>query len=96
MFTAGTRGFVIGQVSPAWIAIAINVELMAARSGGLDARQLIAMAFRDLADNADKIGNLNISPDLLHALLETSLGDRGGGSEDVTETDSGPAGGRRR
>ena len=28
--------------------------LMAAQSGGLDARQLIAMAFRDLADNAEK------------------------------------------
>lgn len=44
-------------------------KLMAARSGGLDSRQLIAMAFRDLADNAGKVGNLNISPDLLSALL---------------------------
>lgn len=43
--------------------------LMAAQSGGLDSRQLIAMAFRDLADNAEKIGNLNISPDLLASLL---------------------------
>jgi hypothetical protein len=43
--------------------------LMAAQSGGLDARQLIAMAFRDLADNAGKVGNLNISPDLLNTLL---------------------------
>jgi len=45
--------------------------LMAAQSGGLDARQLIALAFRDLADNAEKVGTLNISPDLLHALLGT-------------------------
>ena len=43
--------------------------LMAAQSGGLDSRQLIAMAFRDLADNAGKVGNLNISPDLLSTLL---------------------------
>jgi hypothetical protein len=43
--------------------------LMAAHSGGLDSGQLIAMAFRDLADNADKVGNLNISPDLLSSLL---------------------------
>jgi hypothetical protein len=43
--------------------------LVAVRSGGLDARQMIAMAFRDLADHADKIGNLNISPDLLQTLL---------------------------
>jgi hypothetical protein len=43
--------------------------LMAAQSGGLDSRQLIAMAFRDLADNADKVGNINISPELLNTLL---------------------------
>jgi hypothetical protein len=43
--------------------------LMAAQGDGLDARQLIAMAFRDLADKADSIGNLNISPDLLTTLL---------------------------
>jgi hypothetical protein len=43
--------------------------LMATQSGGLDSRQLIAMAFRDLADNASKVGQLNISPELLSALL---------------------------
>jgi len=43
--------------------------LMAARSGGLDSKQLIAMAFRDLADNAEKIGSLNVSPELLQTLL---------------------------
>ncbi|MCX7428553.1 MAG: SPFH domain-containing protein [Planctomycetia bacterium] len=43
--------------------------LMAASSGGINAKSLVAMAFRDLADNAAKIGQLNISPDLLNALL---------------------------
>ena len=43
--------------------------LMAAQSGGLDSSQLIAMAFRDLADKADHIGNLNISTELLNSLL---------------------------
>lgn len=43
--------------------------LMAAQSGGLDSQQLIAMAFRDLADRASSIGNLNISPELLNTLL---------------------------
>ncbi len=52
--------------------------LMAAQSGGLDARQLIAMAFRDLADNADKVGNLNISPDLLNTLLGAGVGESEG------------------
>jgi hypothetical protein len=46
--------------------------LMAAQSGGLDSRQLIAMAFRDLADKAENIGNLNITPDLLNALLSAN------------------------
>jgi hypothetical protein len=45
--------------------------LMAASSGGVDPKLLVAMAFRDLADNAGKIGQLNISPDLLNALLTT-------------------------
>ena len=31
---------------------------------------MIALAFRDLADGAQRIGNLNISPDLLTSLLE--------------------------
>ncbi|PQO41972.1 SPFH domain-containing protein [Blastopirellula marina] len=43
--------------------------LLAASPGGIDANQMIAMAFRDLADNAEKIGNVNISPDLLSTLL---------------------------
>jgi hypothetical protein len=57
--------------------------LMAARSGGLDAKQLVAMAFRDLADNAEKVGNVNISPELLHALL---------GSSEASEQGTGEAG----
>jgi hypothetical protein len=43
--------------------------LMAASAGGMSTKSLVAMAFRDLADNAEKIGHLNISPDLLNALL---------------------------
>ena len=42
---------------------------MAISSGKLDAKTSIAMAFRDLAENAQKIGQLNISPDLLEMLL---------------------------
>lgn len=39
-------------------------------SAGMDPGQLIAMAFRDLAESAGKIGELNISPELLRQLLE--------------------------
>ena len=42
--------------------------LMALNNNG-DARFNIALAFRQLAENADKIGTLNISPDLLETLL---------------------------
>ena len=43
--------------------------LLAARSEGDGSRQMIAMAFRDLAENS-QIGNLNITPDLLGSLLK--------------------------
>jgi hypothetical protein len=45
--------------------------LMAINAGNNDARTMIAMAFRDLAENADRIGELNITPDLLNSLLGT-------------------------
>ena len=39
---------------------------------GMDSKTLIAKAFNSLAENTDKIGSLNISPDLLETL--TSVG----------------------
>jgi regulator of protease activity HflC (stomatin/prohibitin superfamily) len=44
--------------------------LMAAGGGG-DAKLNIALAFRELAENASKIGELNVSPDLLAALVKS-------------------------
>jgi regulator of protease activity HflC (stomatin/prohibitin superfamily) len=44
--------------------------LMAVSNGGGDPRMNIALAFRELAENASKIGELNMSPDLLQALLK--------------------------
>jgi hypothetical protein len=43
--------------------------LIAASAGGGDPKMMIALAFRELAENATKIGELNISPDLLKTLL---------------------------
>lgn len=43
--------------------------LMAANASRIDPRTAVSMAFRDLADNAGKIGQLNITPDLLQSLL---------------------------
>lgn len=45
--------------------------LQALVSAGLKPEQLIAAAFQELAGQADKIGQLNISPDLLHELLRS-------------------------
>lgn len=43
--------------------------LQALTASGMKPDQLISTAFRELAERADKIGELNISPDLLHELL---------------------------
>jgi hypothetical protein len=43
--------------------------LRALASAGMSPGQLIAMAFKDLAENADKIGHLNVTPDLLSELM---------------------------
>jgi hypothetical protein len=44
--------------------------LMMLTKGGSDPRQMIAFAFQGLAENAQKIGELNITPDLLQSLLK--------------------------
>ena len=44
--------------------------LQALASVDMKPDQLIAAAFQELASKADKIGQLNISPDLLRELLQ--------------------------
>ena len=44
--------------------------------GGVDSKQVMAMAFQQLAENAEKIGRLDISPDLLKVLVDTPTGKR--------------------
>ena len=43
--------------------------LMAVSAAGADPKVMIALAFRELAANAEKIGQLNVTPDLLRSLL---------------------------
>jgi regulator of protease activity HflC (stomatin/prohibitin superfamily) len=45
-------------------------SLQVLASGSADPRFLVAMAFQEIAANAAKVGNLNISPDLLETLLQ--------------------------
>src|SRR5688572_9569282 len=42
--------------------------LMAVSTGGADPKLMIALAFRELAENAGKIGEINVTPDLLKSL----------------------------
>ncbi len=44
--------------------------LQALASVGMEPAQLMALAFRDLADNAAKIGQLNVTPDLLREIMQ--------------------------
>ena len=50
--------------------------LMAVSAGGADPKLMIALAFRELAENAGKIGELNVTPELLTSLLKTAPGGR--------------------
>ena len=43
--------------------------LTALANAGMKPEQLIAVAFQEIAGKADKIGQLNISPDLLRELM---------------------------
>lgn len=53
--------------------------LMAVQPGGGDPRLMIALAFRELAENAAKIGELNVTPDLLRSLIGPGAAPAAGG-----------------
>ncbi|MFM7149828.1 MAG: SPFH domain-containing protein [Gemmataceae bacterium] len=46
-------------------------------SSKVDPRLMVAMAFQEIAANATKVGNLNISPDLLDSLLQNNGKEKG-------------------
>ena len=48
----------------------LDWKTITALSNNADPRSNIGLAFRQLAENADKIGTLNITPDLLDTLME--------------------------
>lgn len=65
---AETQGYVLETTLKPYKEIDWKT-LMALNNNG-DAKFNIALAFRQLAENAEKIGNLNITPDLLETLLD--------------------------
>lgn len=47
----------------------VDWKTLVAVNTGVDSRMLISLAFQQIAQNASKIGELNISPDLLNSLV---------------------------
>lgn len=65
---ADAKAYGIDAMMKAFAASDAKV-LQALASVGMQPGQLLALAFRDLADNAAKIGQLNVSPDLLREIM---------------------------
>jgi hypothetical protein len=66
---ADARAYALQAVMKAFAGADPRV-LQALASTGMKPEQLIAAAFQELASRADKIGELNISPDLLSELIQ--------------------------
>jgi len=64
---AETQGFVTETTLKPYKDI--DWKILTALNNNPDPKFNISLAFRQLAENAEKIGNLNISPDLLESLL---------------------------
>jgi hypothetical protein len=64
---AETQGYVIETTLKPYKDI--DWKTLTALNNNPDPKFNISLAFRELAENADKIGNLNISPELLDSLL---------------------------
>jgi membrane protease subunit (stomatin/prohibitin family) len=71
---AETQGFVLETTLKPYKEL--DWKILAALNNNGDSKFNIALAFRQLAENAEKIGNLNISPDLLEMLLRDKKEDR--------------------
>jgi hypothetical protein len=70
---AETKGYVIETTLKPYRDM--DWKTLTALANNPDPRFNIALAFRELAENADKIGNLNVSPELLDSLLRGSKGE---------------------
>lgn len=65
---AETKGYVIQTTLQPFKGV--DWKTLTALNNNTDPRFNIALAFRELAENAGKVGSLNISPDLLETLLD--------------------------
>jgi len=66
---ADTKAYALREIMKVYEEMDVET-LKALANGGLDSGRLMALAFQGLADKAEKIGNLNITPDLLSSMIE--------------------------
>jgi hypothetical protein len=76
---ADAKAYEIAAVMNSLQHVQPNV-LQAMANMGMNSDKLIALAFQELAENAGKIGQLNISPDLLQGLMAPAEGRGKGGA----------------
>lgn len=69
---AETRAYQLGIIMKVFGGVDAKV-LQSLASMNMNPSRLIALAFRDLAANAERIGHLNISPDLLSELINSEV-----------------------
>jgi regulator of protease activity HflC (stomatin/prohibitin superfamily) len=67
---ADARAYALRETMKVYQEIPLET-LKALVSAGIDSGRLMAMAFQGIADKADKIGNLNITPDLLNTIIKS-------------------------
>jgi hypothetical protein len=65
---ADAKAYALGEIMKVYQSVPAEV-LKALASAGIDSGRLMALAFQGIADRADKIGNLNITPDLLNTII---------------------------
>ncbi len=66
---ADSKAYALAEVMKA-LSATDPKALQALVSVGMNPGQLVALAFKELAEGAEKIGQLNVSPDLLRELLD--------------------------
>jgi len=69
---ADSRGYALEATLKPVRSVDWRTLMMLSKQNG-DPATMIALAFQEMASNAQKIGELNISPDLLHGLLGSTI-----------------------
>jgi hypothetical protein len=67
---ADTKAYSLREIMKVYESVDPEV-LKALSNAGFDSNRLMALAFQGIADHAEKIGNLNITPDLLTSIIKS-------------------------